>query len=148
MYEHNFKDFEEVAAYYNTRKHKEGDASWVYFLSIDNETKIGHTRQNPVKRWRQLGVWGDYLLPDLKFAAYNCQKWGINRGEFERAIHKKLKHHKKYNWQSGYGYLGPISLYSGYTEVFTISIEDATKAAYELLEVNGLTSPKQLEFSF
>ena len=147
MYEHNFKDFKEIAAYYSTRKHKEGDASWVYFLSIDNETKIGHTIQNPVKRWKQLGV-RDYRLPDLKFAAYNCQKWGIKNGEFERAIHKKLKHHKKYDWWSGGGSLGPIYLNSGYTEVFTISIEDATKAAYELLEVNGLTSPKQLEFSF
>lgn len=147
MYEHNFTFWDQVADYYDRRKDKEGDASWVYFLSIDNETKIGCTGLNPVKRWKQLGVGISYRLPDLKFAAYNCQKWGIRAGEFERAIHKRLDHHKKYYGYCGGGYLGPICLNSGYTEVFTISIEDATEAAYELLEVNGLTC-KQLEFSF
>jgi len=148
MYDHNFHYFSDIAYYYETRRIKENGASWVYFLSIDNETKIGCTGQNPVERWKQLGSFRGYLS-EIKFAAYNCEKWGLNCGEFERAIHNKLREYKKYpfNTRCG-GYLGPISLRQGYTEIFNVPIEDATKAAYELLESYNLTGPKQYEFSF
>ena len=155
MFENDFNNMYCVSLYYKERAEEENIVwgsvepvihSWVYFLSIDDETKIGFTRQNPVKRWGQFagGQWRlNRHMRDFKFAAYNCHKLKVSPYELEQDVHYELRSCRKYHWSDDYErYLGPMRVFQGSSEIFKIPIEEAAKAAYNLLR------PSQLEFSF